>query len=94
MRPEDVGPHRLRFVETGGTTLELVEPLAPDAPIAKFLENRGAGLHHLCLRVQDIDEAMAALKATRRAADRRGAAPGRARLPHRVPPSGEHRAGC
>jgi LAO/AO transport system kinase len=61
--PEDVGPHRVRFVETGGTTLELIEPGAPDSAIAKFLEKRGAGLHHLCLLVDDLDAALAALKA-------------------------------
>ena len=61
--PEDIGLHRLRFVQTGGATLELVEPLSPEAPVAKFLASRGAGLHHLCLRVPDIDAAVAALKA-------------------------------
>jgi LAO/AO transport system kinase len=60
---EDVGLHRLRFVETGDTTIELVEPMSPDAPVAKFIANKGPGLHHLCLRVPDIDTALAALKA-------------------------------
>jgi LAO/AO transport system kinase len=60
--PEDVGRHRVRFVETGDATLELVEPLQPDSPVAKFLEKRGTGLHHVCLRVKDIDAAMAALR--------------------------------
>jgi LAO/AO transport system kinase len=62
-KPEDVGLHRLRFVETGGATLELVQPLSPDAPVARFLAKHGPGLHHLCLRVRDIDAAVAALKA-------------------------------
>jgi LAO/AO transport system kinase len=61
--PEDVGRHRLRFVQTGGATLELVQPLSNDAPVARFLEKHGPGLHHLCLRVPDIDAAVAALKA-------------------------------
>jgi methylmalonyl-CoA epimerase len=61
--PEDVGLHRLRFVETASATLELVEPLSPDSPVAKFLAERGPGLHHLCLRVADIDAALASLKA-------------------------------
>jgi LAO/AO transport system kinase len=60
---EDVGLHRLRFVATGDATLELVEPLSPEAPVAKFLAKRGPGLHHLCLRVTDIEASMAALKA-------------------------------
>jgi methylmalonyl-CoA epimerase len=60
---EDIGLHRLRFVELGNATLELVEPLSPEAPVAKFLEKRGPGLHHICLRVADIDASVAALKA-------------------------------
>jgi LAO/AO transport system kinase len=61
--PEDIGRHRLRFIQTGGATLELVQPLSPDAPVARFLEKHGPGLHHVCLRVPDIDVAVAALKA-------------------------------
>ncbi len=61
--PEDVGQHRVRFIGTGDATLELVEPLAPDSPVAKFIDRRGAGLHHICLRVGDIRAVMAALKA-------------------------------
>ena len=61
--PEVVGLHRLRFVDAGGATLELVEPTAPDAPVAKFLAKRGDALHHLCFRVADIDQALDALKA-------------------------------
>jgi methylmalonyl-CoA epimerase len=61
--PEDIGPHRLRFVETGASTLELVEPLSDDAPVAKFIAKRGDGLHHVCLRVADIEATMTRLKA-------------------------------
>ncbi len=60
--PEDVGPHRVRFIGTGDTTIELVEPRSPEAAVAKFLRARGAGLHHLCLRVPDIDRSMADLR--------------------------------
>ena len=60
--PEILGQHRLRFVETGESTLELVEALSPDAPVARFLAKRGPGLHHLCLRVPDIDATLARLK--------------------------------
>ena len=59
--PEVVGSHRLRFTDVGGATLELVEAVSPDAPIAKFLDKRGEALHHLCFRVTDIDAAIAAL---------------------------------
>jgi methylmalonyl-CoA/ethylmalonyl-CoA epimerase len=61
--PETVGAHRVRFVDTGDSTLELVEPLTDTAPVAKFLASRGPGLHHLCLRVPDIDAAIADLRA-------------------------------
>jgi methylmalonyl-CoA epimerase len=60
--PEDVGQHRVRFVGTAGTTIELVEPRTAESPVAKFLQKRGPGLHHLCLLVPDIDASMAALK--------------------------------
>jgi len=60
--PERVGDHHLRFVATGGATIELVEPATPDAPVAKFLEKRGQALHHICLRVPDIDAALADLR--------------------------------
>ena len=59
---EDVGQHRVRFIETGGATLELVEPLAPASPVAKFLAKHGAGLHHVCVRVGDIDAVLTELK--------------------------------
>jgi LAO/AO transport system kinase len=61
--PEVIAPHRLRFVDAGGATLELVEAVSPDAPVAKFLDKRGDALHHLCFRVADIGTAMATLKA-------------------------------
>ena len=61
--PEDVGPHRIRFIDTGDSTIELVEALTPDSPIAKFLEAKGQALHHVCLRVADIDAALDRLKA-------------------------------
>ncbi len=61
--PETVAEHRIQFVGAGSASLELVEALTPDSPIAKFLGARGQGLHHVCLRVPDIDAALARLKA-------------------------------
>jgi LAO/AO transport system kinase len=60
--PETVGLHRLRFVGVGGATLELVEPVSDEAPVAKFLATRGEALHHLCFRVSDIEATLAALR--------------------------------
>jgi methylmalonyl-CoA/ethylmalonyl-CoA epimerase len=48
----------------GESEVELLEPLRPESPIAKFLERRGPGIHHICYRVPDLD---AALDACRRA---------------------------
>lgn len=46
-----------------GVKLELLEATAPDSPIARFIEKKGPGLHHLTLRVDDIHAAVAQLKA-------------------------------
>jgi methylmalonyl-CoA epimerase len=43
------------FIQIGETRLELVQPDSPDSPIAKFLEQRGPGLQHICLEVEDIE---------------------------------------
>jgi len=54
---------RVAFLPVEGTRLELLEATADDSPIARFIEKRGEGLHHLCFRVPDIRAAMAALSA-------------------------------
>lgn len=43
--------------------VELICPTEPDTGVAKFLEKRGEGLHHICIEVEDIEAALAALKA-------------------------------
>ncbi len=53
---------RAHFLSTGQSTLEVLEPTAPDSPIAKYLDKRGPGIHHVALRVDDIDAALAHLK--------------------------------
>lgn len=50
------------FLPLGGTEIELLEPTSPDSPISKFIENRGEGIHHLALRVEDIETALKELK--------------------------------
>ena len=43
---------------THGTQIELIEPLGPDSPIAKFIEKNPAGAqHHVCYEVEDIEDA-------------------------------------
>lgn len=42
----------------GDVSVELLEPVKPESPIAKFLARRGPGIHHLCYRVPDLDAAL------------------------------------
>ena len=62
---EDVASQRVRahFVPVGESSLELLEATAPDSAIARYLEKRGPGLHHITLRVDDISAALTQLKA-------------------------------
>lgn len=53
---------RVAFLPVGDGRLELLEPMTPDSPIARHLEKRGPGLHHICLRVEDIRRSMADLR--------------------------------
>jgi methylmalonyl-CoA/ethylmalonyl-CoA epimerase len=54
---------RIAFLPLGGGEIELLEPSQPDTGVARFLEKRGEGLHHICIEVPDIDAAMARLAA-------------------------------
>lgn len=54
---------RVAFLPAGRTRLELLEPTGPASPIARFLERRGPGIHHICLEVDDIRAVMTRLKA-------------------------------
>jgi methylmalonyl-CoA epimerase len=63
--PEDVVSQRVRahFIPVGASNLELLEATAADSPIARYVEQRGPGLHHITLRVDDIHAAVAQLTA-------------------------------
>ncbi len=50
---------RTVFLPVGESTLELLEATREDSPIAKHVEKRGEGIQHICLEVDDIDEAIA-----------------------------------
>jgi LAO/AO transport system kinase len=52
------------MLPAGDSRIELLEPSAADSPISKFLEKRGAGLHHVALRVPDLAAAVARLRAS------------------------------
>jgi methylmalonyl-CoA epimerase len=62
---EDVAAQRVRahFIPAGHASLELLEATASDSAIARYVEKRGPGLHHITLRVDDIDAALDQLKA-------------------------------
>ena len=51
------GAVRLTHLGLGDTHLQLVEPLAPDHPLQEWLRKNGPGLHHFCLKVNDVGEA-------------------------------------
>lgn len=53
---------RVAMLPIGESRIELLEPTAEDSPIAKFLEKRGGGIHHIAVEVEDIEAALAKLK--------------------------------
>jgi methylmalonyl-CoA/ethylmalonyl-CoA epimerase len=55
---------RVAFLPVGDGEVELVQPTDPDTGTAKFIKEKGAGIHHLCLEVENIDQAMDTLKAS------------------------------
>lgn len=54
---DDVGV-RLTHLDMGNLRLQLVEPLTEDHPLQTYLRERGEGFHHVCWKVDNIDEAM------------------------------------
>ncbi len=62
---EDVPSQKatVAFIPVGESEVELIKPTAEDTGVAKFLAERGGGMHHLCLEVDDIAEMLADLKA-------------------------------
>ena len=50
------------FLPVGETEIELLEATDPESPVAKFIEKRGEGLHHIALRVENIEETLKNLK--------------------------------
>jgi methylmalonyl-CoA/ethylmalonyl-CoA epimerase len=62
---EDVPSQKsqVAFLPLGESEVELVKPTSEDSGVAKFLTDRGPGMHHLCFEVDDIDGMLADLKA-------------------------------
>jgi methylmalonyl-CoA/ethylmalonyl-CoA epimerase len=66
METEVVASEKVKvgFLRLGNrANLELLEPTAADGAMRKFLDKRGPGIHHICLRVKGIDQIVATLKA-------------------------------
>ena len=61
---EEIASARVRatFLNTGQSTFEMLEATSADSPVAKFIDKRGAGMHHVALRVDDIEAALAHLR--------------------------------
>jgi methylmalonyl-CoA epimerase len=62
--PEEVADQKVRvaMLPIGESRIELLEGTSADSPIARFLEKRGPGIHHIAVRVDDIRAALANLK--------------------------------
>lgn len=54
---------RTAFLFAGDATIELLEPTGPQSIVAKFIEKRGEGIHHICFRVDDIEAHLGRLRA-------------------------------
>lgn len=60
--PEQADGATIVSLPFGESGVELLAPVAPDGPIARFLARRGPGIHHICYRVPDLDAALAACR--------------------------------
>jgi len=62
---EEVAEQKVRvaFIPIGETEIELLESTAPDGPVAKYIEKNGEGIQHLALRVENLEAALAEMKA-------------------------------
>jgi len=59
--PETLSVHGVRVAFVGA--VELLEPLAPDTPVGRFLDRHGQGLHHIAFRTEDLEGELARLDA-------------------------------
>ena len=61
-RAEPEAGFKSTLISKEDVTLELIEPIGPQGMIQKFIEKRGAGLHHISIQVEDLAEEMKRLK--------------------------------
>jgi len=53
---------KVSFLPVDDTNIELLESTEPDGPVAKFIESKGEGIHHIALHVENIEEALEFMK--------------------------------
>jgi len=53
---------RVAMLDIGESRIELLEPTRPDSPVEKFMSKRGEGIHHIAVRVDNIEQALERLK--------------------------------
>ncbi len=53
---------QVRFVDVGESRIELISPMRPDSEISGYLTKKGEGLHHICVRVENIEAALTEMK--------------------------------
>jgi methylmalonyl-CoA/ethylmalonyl-CoA epimerase len=61
---EEVAPQKVKVAmfDVGESRVELLMATAPDSPIAKFIDKRGEGMHHICFKVANLEETLARLQ--------------------------------
>ena len=61
---EEVAEQKVKtaFLPLKDTEIELLEPTSPESPVAKFIEAKGEGIHHMAIRVDNLEAALAELK--------------------------------
>ena len=60
---EESKENKVAFIPVGDTSIELLQGMTPDAPIARFIEKKGEGVHHIAYQVDNIEKALEELKA-------------------------------
>ncbi len=60
---DDADGARIAGLEAGESLVELLEPAQADSPIGKFVARRGAGIHHVCFAVDDLEATLARCRA-------------------------------
>ena len=53
---------KIAFLQAGEARIELLEPLDNEGPVARFIEKRGEGVHHLAFNVADVETALQSIK--------------------------------